>query len=227
MLTLAQAMPVVMVKNEAVWITAVLRPLLAVFGRAWVADTGSTDGTRELARKAGATVFEYGPQTPAALGQVRAELGQRAVAQGYPLAFQVDGDELYCVHTLRHLLAQALPQTWVCGFTTMNTLDYAADTQTYWELNDIFSRAAVWPGSCRHVGEYPFETPEVFNDRSTYHYFGLPPGYRFHALHLHRLVRSQDDAAVLLRQQKQYQFSMQTAERPRLRPFDLNAWLGT
>jgi|GEM_PF-1192190 len=218
------ALPIVLVRNEAYWIEAVLRPLAHVFGTVIVGDTGSTDQTCALAAAVpGVELIEFGELHPQTLGQARHALGHRVAELGYPLAFQVDGDELYNVTTLRWLQAQTLPGPRVLGFTTLCSLDADAEGRL-WELADVFSRAAVFPAICPWQGEYPFEWPSIFADRQTYHYFTLPPGYRYHGLHLHRLVRSPHDARVYRRNEKRLQFAMQERTVARTVEFDLVVW---
>lgn len=223
-----QTAPVLLVRNEEYWIGPVLSPLLVTFGLALVADTGSSDDTVAIARKAGAEVLELGELSPQELGQARRHLGKLAARRGCRWIFQVDGDELYHPSTLRHITSQPIPQERIAGFTSMLTVDgdYQGDKLlALYELDDLFSRLALIPATCKWNGEYPFEAPAVFAEPEAYFYFNLPQGFRYHAIHLHRLIRSPHDSEVFLRQQKRFQFAMQDKQIARLGPFDLDAWL--
>lgn len=218
--------PITMVKNEALYIRQVLRPLLAVCGFALVGDTGSTDGTAELAEAAGATVVRFGPQTPHQLGQVRKLLGDRAQALGYEWGLCVDGDELWSVEGLQMVVDEEMPAGKRCGFITMQSIDYK-DGEA-WELGDWFSRLAVYRLDDEWKGEYPFEWPAswqpISEGRASGHYIACPPGWTKSALHLHRLQRSPADAEVYRRQEKQFQFSMREANIPFVRRLE-EPWL--
>ena len=217
-------LPIVMIRNEELWIAAVLTPLVQVCGVAVVGDTGSTDDTVAIvSRLPGAKLHQFGVLSPHELGQARRELSRVAGELGGSCVLQVDGDELYNVETLRWLQAQIPRPDSICGFTTMRSLDADSDG-TLWEMADRFSRAAVLPVDCAWAGNYPYEVPAVFNDPLTHVHFSLPPGYRHHALHLHRLQRSRRDADVLHRVRKQYWFSMQRASVPRTVRFDMRSW---
>lgn len=219
------ALPVVMIRNEETWIARVLAPALAVFGTAVVGDTGSTDGTLEiLGRIPNVELIQLGELEPVYLGLARQELAQRAGQLGAEFAIMIDGDELYNVDALRAVRAEGMPAGKQAGFVNMLSLDYDEPGADLWELDDLFNRLCVFPVGDRWMGEYPFESPECFGKPDTFHYFGLPAGYRYHALHLHRLQRSGRDADVYMRQRKQKQFCLQDVEIPRTRPFDLAAW---
>lgn len=219
-----EAAPVVMVKNEEIWIQRVLRPLVAVFGLALVGDTGSTDDTVALARAVnGVDVTEFGPMDPSALGQVRRELGRLALVKGLPWIMMVDGDELYHEDALRLIAGYEPPEGKSLGYTTMLTLDLDAEGN-YWELADKFSRTAVMPSDTAWKGQYPFEVPVLFDRPQTFFYYPNVEGMGYHAVHLHRLVRSRHDDGVMFRQQKQYRFSMQDVRIPRVGRFEPAGW---
>lgn len=220
---MSQIIPTVMVKNEAYFIAAVLRPLKTVFGVVLVGDTGSTDATVTIARAAGAEVHEFGPQTPGGLTDVRRQLGDLAAAHGAAYQLQVDGDEIYRADTLAVVRDMEPPMPFCVGFTTMRSLD--GDTaDDVWELADTFQRAALLPASCAWSGAYPYDVPAPYDHAGNFFYYAVPAPYRFHAVHVHRLVRSPDDAAVMLREAKRQQFSLRDATVPRVQPFDLQAW---
>lgn len=220
--------PTVMVRNEALYIQQVLRPLATLCEHVLVGDTGSSDDTPDIVRSyPNVELVFYGVQNPAGLRNVRADLGQRAAAYGAEWQFLCDGDELYSVATLRHILAEGLPAAKRTGFTTMLTLDDEPDGRLF-ELGDQFSRQCWMPAPETWTGDYPFEIPHSFTEPVGFHYFSLPEGCRYHAVHLHRLRRSPLDSEVYLRTRKQKQFSMM--DRPniqRLGVFDMQAWLAS
>lgn len=217
--------PVVLVKNEEIWLERVLRPLVSQFGIAIVGDTGSTDATRDVARGVrGVELLELGPLGAPQLGQARRTLGRRALELGRQWIMQVDGDELYHPAALAQIAANPMPEGRQLGFTAMLTIDQDEATGEYWELDDLFSRAAVMPAGVAWAGDYPFEAPVVFGDPRNFFYWDAPPGLRYHALHLHRLQRSPHDSAVMLRQQKQHQFSMIDKKIPRTQLLDHEGW---
>lgn len=216
--------PVVLVKNEEIWIGRVLKPLLSQFGIAIVGDTGSTDSTRdEVASLPGVELIEFGPLDMKALGQARRELGRRAIELGCEWIMQVDGDELYHPQALALIAEHPVPEGGKLGFTTMITLDPDPDGSV-WLLEDVFARAAIMPADVGWAGEYPFEAPVVFGRQEGFFYYPVPEGLRWHALHLHRFQRSPHDDAVIYRQQKQHQFAMRDKTVPRAGRFDPEGW---
>ena len=218
--------PVLMVRNEERFIADVLWPLVTVFGQVEVADTGSDDATVDIIRQIpGVNLAFHGLCSPDELTEVRRELGRRTQAAGADWQMLVDGDELYCVSTLRALVAEitAWPAHVTTGFTTMLTLDQ--DEQgAYWELNDLFNRQCILRPTEAWKGTYPFDTPHSFDEPSGFAYLSPPAPYRYHALHLHRLVRSSADDTVYLRTFKQRRFSMQERDITRGQAFDFAAW---
>lgn len=218
--------PIIMVRNEERFIQVVLQPLVDVFGLAIVGDTGSTDDTTALALSVpGVHLVQLGVLGPRELGRAREELCRQAARLGAQWALQVDGDELYSRAALRAIQAQPMPAGRELGFTVMISVDEDQDTGALWELDDFFNRAALYPVTARQMGEYPFEAPEQWlQGESVWHYFDLPAGLRYHAVHLHRLQRSRHDAEVYRRQEKRFQFAMRERQVPRTRPFDLDAW---
>lgn len=218
--------PVLMVKNEANWIQAVLRPLVAVFGHALLGDTGSTDGTAELAEEIpGVEVLRLGPLSARELGQTRRKLGRHARQNiGSDWIMQVDGDELYHPEALAYLAQQEIPAGKQAGFTTLVSLDADQDGQL-WEMEDIFARLAILPADVAWTGDYPFEVPVVFEHPPLFWYADLPESWRYHGVHLHRLERSPQDDAVMLRRDKRFQFSMVDRIVRRTRPWDREGWM--
>jgi glycosyltransferase involved in cell wall biosynthesis len=216
--------PIVMVKNEARFIQAVLQPLVDVFGVAVVGDTGSTDDTQRLvAEIPGADLLKLGSLTPAQLGAARNTLADWAALLGADWVMQVDGDELYSRSALRAIKEAPIPAGKTLGFTSLVSLD--EDETGVWDLDDTFSRAAIYPATMKQIGTYPFEAPEAWHQGApAYFYYELPVGVKQHGVHLHRLVRSIDDAEVYRRLEKQKQFAMRDRAVARRGPFDLTAW---
>ena len=216
--------PIVMVKNEALYIRQILAPLVEVFGVAFVGDTGSQDGTAELAETVpGAVVTRYGEQNFRVLPQVRKRLCEQGEAQGLQWALMVDGDELYHPDALRAIRAYTMPAGKRAGFVSMRSID--RDEQgTFWELNDLFSRLAIHPITDRHGGEYPFESPESFGNPAWFEYLPTVGGLEMYGIHLHRLDRSPLDDQVFMRKAKQFQFSLQDVQIPRTKPLE-EPWL--
>ena len=217
--------PTVLVKNEERYIGRVLSALSAVFETVLLGDTGSTDATREIARAVPRVqVIEFGPVSTRAFTEARRELGKQVAMCGATWQFLCDGDELYCAATLRGIVAQGMPPGKQAGFTDLRSLD-ADDQGGLWEINDGYTRLAMLPAGVRWKGDYPFDIPLVFDSPELYHYFSAVPGYRYHGLHLHRLVRSGQDDSVMFRKDKQMLFSMMVREDvARVCPFDLAAW---
>jgi glycosyltransferase involved in cell wall biosynthesis len=223
------AMPVLMVKNEERWLEPVLEPLLHVFGRAIVGDTGSTDGTVAIAHSfEQCEVIEYGPQTPHGLMTVRQDLGMLAQQRGAKFIFLCDGDELYNTRALLHIAQEGMAEGMKAGFTTMLSVD-EDDAGNLYEMDDKFSRLAVTPAGGTWHSAYPFEIPAEFDEvlagAPIKSYFTLPSVFGYHAVHLHRLKRSRCDGEVFMRLEKQKQFSLH--DNPniyRTAPFDLNKW---
>lgn len=218
--------PIVMVKNEARFIAQVLRPLVAAFADVYVGDTGSTDGTAEIAEAMpNVRLTRYGPLPPAELGQVRAMLGQQAAADGYEWAFLVDGDELYSPEAAASIRTAEMPDGCVQGFTTLVSID-EPEPGKYLLLDDRFNRFAIFRADEAWRGEYPFEWPEswAWAQAGDRHYFAPPNGMAVHGLHLHRLQRSGHDDAVYRRKEKQFQFAMQDAEIAHTGPVE-EPWL--
>jgi len=209
-------MPLLMVRNEEYWLRRVLRPLCAVFGRALLVDTGSTDNTVAEARLyPEVEIITYGVCTPQQLGSLRQEVSA-TVAARYPLIMQVDGDELYHPRALAALAAYEVTTPVFAGFVQMVTVDQDESGQLY-ETDDVFSRLAFWPAGDRHDGAYPFEAPQIFQRPEFYVYLPLPPALTAHALHLHRLPRSPHDEQVFMRQEKRFLCALQSKALTRTR----------
>jgi len=216
--------PILMVKNEALWIEHVLRPLTAVFPQVFVGDTGSTDGTDRIAADTeGVLVIQYGKKNAAELGQIRYRVARHAMEYGKKYAWLVDGDQLYSEAAMRWVLDQPWPEGRFLGFVTMISLD-VDEGGKLWEMADAFSYPPIYSINEKWHGDYPFEVPLAFDEPGLYHYFTAPPDLRYHAVHLHRLQRSPHDGGVIGRVQKQKQFCLADKPIPRTVPFNLDSW---
>lgn len=217
--------PILMVRNEEYYIKDVLSPLLKVFGKAIVGDTGSTDKTCSIVRAMnGATLFEYGTMDNHGLGQLRKVMGSTAQSlYGAEWIMQVDGDELYHIEALRQIRDLEVPVGKKAIYTVLVSVDEDGNGRI-WELDDLFNRLAIIPPDTGWHGEYPFEVPDVFDDQRLFYHVAPPEGFRYHGIHLHRLRRSPNDQAVIFRAQKQHQFSMQNKTVARTAMFDLSQW---
>lgn len=216
--------PTVMVRNEEYHIAQVLRPLVAICGHVMLGDTGSTDNTIAIAKQIdGVEVIEYGQQSQIGLTETRRNLGMRVKEKGVDWQLLCDGDELYNITTLQHIAAEGMPDGKLTGFTKMVTVDRDPDN-SLWEMNDKFARAAILPSDTVWHGIYPFDVPDCYRYDNKYHYFTLPQGYEYHAVHLHRLTRSPHDEDVVLRLTKQKQFAMRDVIVPRTIIFDMDWW---
>ena len=194
----------VMVKNEVYYIESVLTPLVKHLKEVIIFDTGSEDGTPEIAEKMGCRVIRKSCKSPQEVGRARQEMCDRTDTYW---CYQIDGDELIHEESLIQLSQQDMPDGKFLGFTPMVSVDWKDGS--YWTLNDPFSRAAIFPSNTRWKGNYPFEVPNWFDIPACFHYFDVTPGY-----HLHRLDRSPLDHKVFMRKDKQKLFSLQ--EHPNL-----------
>lgn len=216
--------PVIMVRNEEIYIQQVLAPLATAFEHVLLADTGSNDTTVDIAERiSNVQIVEYGLCNPEQLTDVRRDLGKRAVALGADMQFLVDGDELYSLAAAQQIAGYEYPANARTVFTTMVTLDLDENNQL-WELDDRFSRQALLPANDVWHGIYPFDTPSSFDHPSGFFYLPEPPNQKYHAVHLHRLIRSRYDKEVLMRDEKRYKFSLQDKRVPRTVPFDMPSW---
>jgi hypothetical protein len=227
-------LPVVMCRNEERWIEHVLRPLWMVFGVAIVGDTGSNDGTlpilRRLQNEGRIALTEYGLLAPAALGQLRKELAQQAVARGAAAALLVDGDEVYSAEALQMVADEGLPAGCTLSFTTGVLVDEDADGGFYELTPPVgnLNRTAIFLPTDRWQGEYPFESMAAHADNQPHHYHAAPDGFRYHYIHLHRCRRSTKDADVPLRVENRKRYCMQEIPGEFRGPaFDMAAWLAS
>jgi len=219
--------PIVLCKNEEIWIERVLTPLIRVFGNAIVADTGSTDSTREqIAKVPGVTLMTYDNLSPEEVGQCRGWMQAKARELfGATHAMLVDADELYPTKYLQFIHDHPMPENAMSGFTYGIECTELPNGEC-WMLGTEHgltgvSRQAVFSVESKWRGTYPFESPDTFvaGYPTNYYWQSLDPSHHFY--HLHQMHRSSRDEDVHLRKQKQYQFSMQ--EHPEIKPHTL--WL--
>lgn len=210
--------PVLLIKNEELWIRHVVGALARVFPHVLVADTGSTDSTLEqIAPIPHVTLrtFDH-PLTPRELGQCRGEMQEIARSQlGATHIFLVDGDELYPVKYLRFLAENPMPEDALSGFTWGVECTELPNGEC-WLYEVGLNRQAIIPVSSRWKGEYPFESPDSFVPGHPKNHYWVSPDPSFHFYHLHQMRRSLKDEEVYLRKQKQFQFSMQ--DHPEIQP---------
>jgi glycosyltransferase involved in cell wall biosynthesis len=210
---LLNAIPVIQCRNEERFIAAVLRPLVDVFGYALVGDTGSDDGTLPILRQWAAEgkigLTEYGVLGLPAVGRVRAELGQQALALGARFIFLCDADEIYNLRALQAVARTVMPEDKWLGFTC--GINIEETNERWYDLAEPVcrcGRTAVIRSTDTWHGDYPFEGPSDFDHPDKFFYFPAPTHIRYHFLHVHRLWRSSRDATVPYRVQKRYQFCM-------------------
>jgi hypothetical protein len=217
--------PVLLIKNEEIWIERVLRPLVEVFGCAIVSDTGSTDTTMEQVKKVKGNVLlrQHEDLSPAELGQCRAWMQEEAKKLfDATHIFLVDGDELYPTKYLNFIKKYPMPETALSGFT-WGIECTELDNGECWLYNVGLNRQAMISVDSKWSGLYPFESPDTYRpgDPSNYYWRAPDPSYRFY--HIHQMKRSSRDGDVYLRLQKRYQFSMKDA--PEIKPHKL--WLNS
>lgn len=200
----------IMIQNEEFWIGYILAALTKYIPNVFVFDTGSTDSTIQIVKSfPSVTLVEKGVLNPMELCECRNEMMEMTQTQW---VLQVDGDEFYPAKSVRALLEQEMPAGKKVGFTRF--LDVGWDGQNFREYSP-FSRVAILAQEARFYDNvanfgYPFEIPNLFHDKSLYHYF--PDDIT--GFHLHHLSRSSKDAEVYLRQEKQHKFSMMDKDQP-------------
>lgn len=109
------------------------------------------------------------------------------------------------------------------GFVKMLSIDQETNLDL-WEMNDLFNRHSVSPVSSVWRGTYPYDVPSSYDDPSKYFYYPLPDGFRYHAVHLHRLQRSRFDYNVVKRIEKQKLFCLKDLPIKRTIPFSILEW---
>ena len=219
--------PVLLVKNEEVWIKRILTALSNVFPHIIVSDTGSGDSTiAEILQVPNVHLFRFADLSPRELTDCRQNMQDEAKRLfGASHIFLVDGDELYPTRYLRHIADNPMPDSAPSGFTSGIECGELENGELWFYGNAGnpvgLNRQAIIPVDSRWKGEYPFESPDCYVPGSPLnHYFPIPDGcHGFY--HLHHTRRSRLDADVYLRVQKRHQFSMRDA--PELIPHEL--WL--
>jgi len=219
--------PVMLVKNEEVWIGRILAALARVFPEIIVYDTGSGDRTiEEVLKVQQVTLFQKDIRSPEDLTECRQFMQDQAKDLfNASHIFLVDGDELYPVKYLRYIADNPMPDNSPSGFTSGIECGELENGELWFYGNAGtpvgLNRQAIIPVESKWKGEYPFESPDCYIPGSPLnHYFPIPDGcHGFY--HLHHTRRSRLDAAVYLRAQKKDQFSMRAA--PELIPHEF--WL--
>lgn len=224
--------PVLICKNEEVWIRRVLTALIRVFPHVIVSDTGSTDNTiEEIEQVPGITLMRYGNLTPQDVGLCRGWM-QSAAKQQFEAThvMLVDADELYPVKYLRYIIENMMPEDAMSGYTSGVEVTEKSNGEL-WYLGDTdndnaivgLNRQTIFSVDAQWRGEYPFESPDCYvPGHPTNHYFASPdPSFRF--FHLHQTTRSRHDDAVYMRRQKKYQFGLRDA--PQIQPVQF--WLNS
>lgn len=201
-------LPIVMIKNEEIWIERVLTSLSRVFNNVIVADTGSTDTTIEQVMKVkNITLIKYNDASPEQVGLIRGDMQMVAKGMGASHVMLVDGDELYPTKYLKYIYNNPMPETSPCGFTdgvecgelsTGELIQYSAHK----------SRDAIFSIDSKWKGIYPFEGHSAFNQNMALNHYwpSLEPAHHF--FHLHGCRRSTKDKEVHVRLQKKHQFNM-------------------
>lgn len=212
--------PVMICKNEEVWINRVLSALTSIFPHVVVSDTGSTDNTiNEIEQVAGVHLMRYGNLSPTDIGLCRGWMQAYAKETlGATHVMMVDADELYPIKYLRFIVDNMMPENAMSGYTSGVEVTQKENGEL-WFLGDSknnnaivgLNRQAIFSVDAQWRGEYPFESPDCYiPGHPTNHYFVSPdPSYRFY--HLHQTTRSRDDAFVYMRSQKKYQFGLREA----------------
>ena len=206
--------PVLLVKNEEVWIRRIVTALANVFPRIIVSDTGSTDSTiDEISQIPQVILFKFKDMSPQKLTGCRQFMQDEAKRSfGASHIFLVDGDELYPTKYLRYIADNPMPDSALSGFTSGIECGELGNGELWFygdEGNPVgLNRQAIIPVDSKWKGEYPFESPDCYVPGSPRnHYFKIPEGLQgFY--HLHHTRRSRLDADVYLRVEKKDQFSM-------------------
>ena len=209
--------PIVMIKNEELWIRHVVGALADIFQHVVVADTGSTDSTlQQIYNIKNIHLMTYGNLAPHEVGLCRGQMQAEAKEKfGATHVFLVDGDELYPRSYLRFLRDNPAPEDVLGGFTYGIECTELENGEC-WLFDVGVSRHALFSVDSKWRGVYPFESPDSFvaGDPRNYYWSSLDPSHHF--FHIHQMKRSSRDEDVHLRRQKQFQFSM--ADHPEIKP---------
>lgn len=212
--------PVLLVKNEELWIERILTPLVNVFPHVIVSDTGSTDSTEGIIndmRDRGAHILlvSYPDLKPAQLGKCRQDMQEQARDLfGATHTFLVDGDELYPTKYLKFIQQFPMPENALSGFTWGKEIRELPNGE-FWYLrqngtvDDIgLNRQAIISVNSKWSGEYPFESPSTYVPGDPTNYYWKSPDPSYHFFHLHQTTRSLKDEDVYIRMKKRNQLSM-------------------
>jgi glycosyltransferase involved in cell wall biosynthesis len=180
----------VMLRNEEYWVGYVLESVLKVMDEVIIIDTGSTDNTIEVCRKAvkesdGRCRVQwllYGPLTPEQNGQARQWMTDKTHTEW---AMIIDGDEYYAPEVLQTIKDTPLPSTARLGFTTLQVLQHKDGK--FWLAERWSKQALFHVPSTTWSGKYPFEGPTNYDKPETFYYYENVIGYDFH--HLRRSSR--------------------------------------
>lgn len=219
--------PVLLIKNEEVWIGRILSALANVFPHIIVTDTGSTDSTiQQVDKFPEVMLLKFPSATPKELTEIREYMQTQARGFfGATHIFLVDGDELYPTKYLRYIASNPMAEHCISGFTSGIEVGELENGEFwFYHTNGAptgLNRQAIIPVNSKWKGIYPFESPDCYIPGSPLnHYFPAPAGsYGFY--HLHHTRRSYRDSDVYLRSEKRDQFSLKTA--PEIQPGQL--WL--
>lgn len=201
--------PIVMIKNEEIWIGRVLKSLTNVFQYVVVADTGSTDTTVDEVKKVGDKIklIQYNNTTPEQVGIIRQLMQEYAASFGATHVMLVDGDELYPTTYLKYIYDNPMPDNSPCGFT-YGVECGELDNGELVMYGAHKSRDAIFSVNSKWSGVYPFEGHTCYNENPPLNYYWpcINPVHKFY--HLHACRRSSKDSDVHMRLRKQHQFNM-------------------
>lgn len=214
--------PVLLIKNEEIWIRRIVSALANVFPHIIVSDTGSTDNTiQEIETISQVTLYSFTNVDAHRLTELRQFMQDRAKDLfDATHIFLVDGDELYPTSYLKYIAENPMPDNSPSGFTS-GTEICEMENGELWYYHVGLNRQAIIPVDSKWRGVYPFESPNCYEPGNPLnHYFPIPQGLKgFY--HLHHTRRSRFDGDVYLRSEKKDHFSMRAA--PEIQPQEL--WL--
>lgn len=209
----------VMLRNEEYWVGYILDALLQVMDEVIIIDTGSTDNTVDVVRRAlkehpycKSQFLCYGTLTPEENGQARQWMTDKTRTEWGMI---VDGDEYYSPEALEAIKAIELPSTARLGFTTLQVLQHRDDK--FWLAEKWSKQALFYVPDTKWSGKYPFEGPTNYDKPETFYYYEDVLGWDFH-----HLKRSSKDAETLHRHDNIRTF--QPVSAPCELPFELGKW---
>lgn len=212
--------PILVIKNEEIWIARVVSALATVFPAIIITDTGSTDHTVEEIQRldvpADIHLVRHDNLPPSEIGPARQAMQDIAKRlYGAERVFLVDGDELYPTKYLRFIANNPMPADAPGGFTSGVEATELQNGEC-WLFDVGCNRHAVFSVDSKWNGSYPFESPDSYipGDPRNHYWPSPDPSYRFY--HIHQMRRSWKDEDVFMRKQKQYQFGL--ADHPEIKP---------